>query len=376
MESYDIIVLGLGAMGSATARVLAKRGVRTCAIEQFGLAHEMGSSHGKLRVIRKAYFEHPDYVPLLEAAYRAWHELEAECGERLLVETGVLMCGGPGSPTLAGLEACYARSGLPHERLDAQALRQRFPMFMLPEDFAGFLDPSGGYLLVEACIREAVLSAQRAGAEIFLHERVERWEANAAGVSVYTDKRVIHGGALVIAGGPWSATLLEALRLPLRVLRKVQLWYNAAFLDEYLESPFPTWFFETPYGAWYGFPPYGDSGIKLAEHDGGTEIESPELIDRGLNQEDEAAARRFLRDVFFHSAPKLEHFSVCMYTSTPDGNFILDRHPEHPNVCFAAGFSGHGFKFASVVGEVMADLVIDGATCFPVEFLKLERFQA
>lgn len=375
VEHYDAVVFGLGGMGSAAMYHLAKRGAKVLGIERHGIAHDRGSSHGDTRVIRKAYFEHPDYVPLLDRAYTLWEELQAECDEPLLVKSGAVLAGKPDSDTIRGLERCYREHALPHERLDAAQARLRYPAFHFPDGHVVFVDPSGGYLFVERCIEQHLEMAERHGATVSIHEEVTAWKADDNGVTITTDKRVIEAGALVVTAGAWTSDALDDLGVPLTVLRKVQLWYDSPNIAAYSGSDFPVFYVESDRGSMYGFPAVSEFGMKIAEHTGGSPVADPDAVNRGLEAEDEHAILEFLRETFPEMEPKRTRFSVCMYTMSPDEHFIVDRHPRHPNVALGAGFSGHGFKFASVIGEILAQLVLDKETPHPIGFLGLNRFQ-
>ncbi len=370
---YDVAVLGLGAMGSAALYHLARHGARVCGIEQFGAVHDRGSSHGEARVIRKAYFEHPDYVPLLERAYDLWDELEQETGAPLRVENGLLLSSPPGSEAVEGLERCYRAHTLPHERLSSAEATARYPVFRLPEDHVCFFDPQGGYLRAEACIRACLDGAQRLGAAAHFEEGPALWESAGEGYRLTTKKRTIEADRLVITAGAWASRVLAELGLPLTVLRKVQLWYDTPRRDGFAPEAFPTYFVDTDYGAFYGFPVLGSAGIKVAEHSGGAPADGPEALDRDLHSEDEGPIRRFLDETFPGLEPVRTRHSVCMYTMTPDAHFVIDEHPDRPGLYFAAGFSGHGFKFASVIGEILAHLALDGRTAHPIAFLRAAR---
>lgn len=372
--TYDVIVLGLGGMGSAALFHLARRGVRVCGVEQFGVAHDMGSSHGSTRIIRKSYFEHPDYVPLLERAYSLWQDLEQESGRELLVESGLILSGRPDSALIQGLDACYAAHQLPHERIAAEEACRRYPPFSLPPDHVVYVDPIGGYLFVEACVEAHVALAQRHGADVYLHEDVLEWEANDSGVRLTTSRGTLRGGKLVITAGAWTRDLFDELAIPFTVLRKVQLWYDSPGLRGFRAGEFPCFYVDTPYGAFYGFPALSEQGIKVAEHSGGDVVDDPDKLNRGLESDDETKILRFLGETFPAFQPRRTRFSVCMYSMTPDQHFIIDRHPRFPNVVIAGGFSGHGFKFACVVGEILAGLALDGSTPHAIGFLGLDRF--
>lgn len=374
MPAYDVIVLGCGAMGSATLWQLARRGVRCCGIEQFEIAHDRGSSHGDSRAIRKAYFEHPDYIPLLNRAYELWPQLETASGTRLKHDTGMVFAGAPDSEAIQGLERTYAAHNLPHERLAARDAETRFPRFRFRDDHAVFFDPLGGYVVPEASVAACMRLAQEAGAVVRTHARVASWAANADGVTVSIDGEDLHAGALVVAAGAWSSQMLQTLRIPLRVLRKVLVWYSAPDIAVY-RAGFPVWYIDLPCGAVYGFPAHDGLAMKVAVHSGGEEIVSPEHLDRSFRPGDDDTILQCLAETFPELTPVRTRHAVCMYTTTPDTNFVLDLHPNHPNVAIAAGFSGHGFKFMPAIGEIMADLVTEGATSQPIDFLRLDRFR-
>lgn len=362
-------------MGSAALYHLAKRGVRVCGVEQFGIAHDMGSSHGSTRMIRKAYFEHPDYIPLIERAYELWRELESESGAELLVESGLLLSGKPKSGLIRGLETCYrVHAHLPHERLDAAEAMKRHPQFRLPEDHVAYWDPVGGYLRVEGCVDKHVQCAQKRGADVLIHEDVLGWRSDKDGVSITTTKREMRANKLVLTAGAWTTPSFVELLVPLRILRKLQFWYTSPNLAEYRRGAMPAFYVDTDSGGFYGFPAINDQGVKIAEHTGGETVDDPDNLDRGLRLEDEDGVRRFMAQALPNFQPERTRFSVCMYSMTADEHFLVDRHPRHPNVVLAGGFSGHGFKFSSVIGEILADLTLDGTTKHPIGFLGLGRF--
>ncbi|GMU94357.1 MAG: oxidoreductase [Candidatus Hydrogenedentota bacterium] len=372
--SYDVIVLGLGGMGSATLYHLAKRGARVCGVEQFGIAHDMGSSHGSLRMIRKAYFEHPSYIPLVERAYTLWRELESESGTQLLTQSGLILSGAPDCALVRGLESCYAQHAIPHERIDAAEAMRRYPQFRLPDDHLVYWDPVGGYLRVEASVETHVAMAQRFGADVRIHEDVQTWRADDDGVTLTTTKGELRAAKLVITAGAWTKAAFAELQVPLRILRKVQLWYDSPNIADFRAGRMPGFYVETPAGGFYGFPAVGEDGLKVAEHTGGEDVDDPDELDRALHRRDEEKVLAFLAETFPTLAPTRKRFSVCMYSMSSDDHFIIDVHPRYRNVVIAGGFSGHGFKFAPVVGEVLADLATQGTTTLPVGFLGVDRF--
>jgi len=374
-ERFDAVVLGVGGMGSAALWHLARRGLSVCGIEQFDVAHDRGSSHGRTRIIRKAYFEHPDYVPLLHRAYELWEELEAETGRSLMERCGFLTLGPPDSETIRGLERCYGRHDLPHERLGAEQVGERWPRFRLPAGTVGFLDPLGGFLDVEECVRCQLTAARNAGARFLGNERLEAFGPQGDGFRVRTDRRELECDRLILTTGAWAVPHLARLGVVLEVWRKVQLWYDFEGIEDFRVPAFPTYYVERGDGHFYGFPALDEDGIKVAEHVDETPVPGVESLIRALRPGDETAIRVFLREVLGVEAPRRTRYAVCMYTMSPDGQFIVDRHPQYPGLALGAGFSGHGFKFAPVVGEILADLAVDGRTGHPVEFLGLERFR-
>lgn len=372
---YDIIVLGLGGMGAATAFELARRGRRVLGLERFAPGHDRGSSHGQTRIIRKAYFEHPDYVPLLRRAYERWYELEQRRGRRLFTECGCLSIGPPGGDLVAGVRRSAVEHGLTVEQLSPADLRRRFPALRFGEECVAVLEREAGFLDVEDCVRAYAEEARHLGADLRENEPAVSWEATANGVTVRTERQTYVAARLVITAGAWASQLLTSLGLPLTVLRKVLLWYGTADDRLFRRDVFPVYLAETPEGFYYGFPVLDPAGQKVARHDGGDTVADPAAVNRVIAPADEEDCRAFLRAHLPLVNGPLRQAKVCMYTMTPDRHFILDRHPEYPQVALAAGFSGHGFKFASVVGEVLADLAERGRTELPIAMFRLERFR-
>jgi sarcosine oxidase len=373
--TYDVIVLGVGGMGSAACLELARRGRRVLGLEQFGFVHDHGSSHGQTRVIRKAYYEHPAYVPLLRRAYERWYDLEQLCGWRLFTECGCLTLGRPDSELILGVQASAAHHNLPVERLTALELRRRIPAFQFDDTFVGLLERDAGFLAVEECVRACVEQARRFGADLRENEPVTEWEARAAGVVVQTAGHRYAAERLVITAGPWAGRLLAGHGAALTLMRQVLLWFGTADDRLFRRDVFPCHVTELDTGVFYGFPVIDGYGAKVARHYGAPELRDPSEVDRAPTAHDEEAVRPFLRAHLPAVNGPLRRAVVCTYTLTPDRHFILDVHPEHPNVSVAAGFSGHGFKFASVVGEIMADLAEKGRTDLPIEMFRFDRFR-
>ena len=377
----DVIVLGTGGMGSAACAHLAARGATVIGLDRFPLAHDRGSSHGQTRLIRQAYFEHPDYVPLLLEAYRLWRKLEEVTGTRLLVESGLLLAGPENGEAVAGALHAAAIHRLPVERLTAGAARQRWPAFALDDDFLAVWEPAAGYLLVEECVRAHADVAKRHGARFEEGVAIHGWHAGARGVAVETDQGTFHADRLVITPGAWAADLLELPSVALVVLKKTLCWYRppAEHRATFAAGPepgtgLPCFAFDTPAGFYYGFPALDDRGVKMAEHTGGTPVADPLALDRSLDRAEEARVAAVARARLPALGSDLVHHAACLYTMTPDAHFLIGLHPEQSRVAIAAGFSGHGFKFASVVGAILADLALDGSTSQPIGFLDPSRF--
>jgi sarcosine oxidase len=374
--TYDAIVVGLGAMGSAAAYQLASRGARILGLEAFGRAHELGSSGGLTRIIRLAYFEHADYVPMLRAAWDLWPKIEAEADRGTLRQvTGGLYIGQRGSHVLDGSLKSAQTHGLQHEVLDADEMRRRFPAFQLDDDMAALHDPLAGILFPDRCIDAHLALAERHGAELHFGERVTGWSSDASSVSVTTERGSYSASKLIIAAGAWLPKLVAELELPLRVERNALFWFEPVAQPHLFEAPkLPVWILELDADyAFYGFPSLPGQGVKVARHHGGRQVE-PDTIDRDATAADEQPVRAYMaRHMPLANGPRLDS-RVCMYTNTPDFNFILDFHPADERVVIASPCSGHGFKFSNVIGSIAADLALDGRTQFEIGFLSLDRF--
>ena len=379
MQHYDTIVLGLGAMGSAAVFHAARRGKRVLGLEQFTLAHDRGSSHGRSRITRQAYFEDPAYVPLLGRATELWTELQHDSSARLLQVTGGLMLGSPNGGLIRGTLASVRMHTLPHELLEAAEVRRRFPAFHPDEGMVGVYDRSAGVLFPEDCIRAHVAGAARAGAEIRFQEPVLRWKATNESVEVTTAQGTYVADSLIVCPGPWAAELLADLGAPLTVERNVLYWFrpsDTADLSVHSPEKLPIFIVEHDRGKlFYGFPALGDDGVKVARHHSG-EACTPATISREVTEDDVQVMRGLLKRHLPTVNGDLLSSTTCMYTNTPDGHFIIDRDPRHANVVLASACSGHGFKFASVIGEVLADLACEGRTRHPIEMFRLQRFKA
>ena len=373
-DTYDAIVIGLGGFGSGALYHLARRGVRVLGIEQFGVAHDRGSSHGETRIIRKAYFEHPDYVPLLVRAYELWRELESECGRTLMHLGGLMLAGPPEGEAIAGAKLAARLHRIQIEEIDAVAGRRRFPGFRVPEGFSVLFEPEAGYLEVENCVRAHLEQAVAHGALVHTDETVLDWTSDGTRATVRTDRDSYEAASLVITAGPWASTVAGDLELPLQVVRKPAFWHPVMNRHYDVSAGAPAFYFEMPAGAFYGFPSLDGATLKVAEHTGGRPVSDASRVDRSAHPDDIAPVAEFVRTSLPGIIPEPVRHSVCLYTLTPDHHFIIDRHPEHPNVSIGAGFSGHGFKFTTVLGQALADLAADGRTDLPIGFLSATRF--
>jgi sarcosine oxidase len=373
-RTYDVIVIGVGGMGSAAACELARRGRRVLALEQFALGHDRGSSHGHTRIIRKAYYEHPDYVPLVCRAFERWYDLEERQGIHLLTESPCLSIGRSDSPMIAGVLASAKQHHLPVEHLSVAELRRRFPAFRFDDDYGAVLERSAGFLYVEDCVQAHACEAVRLGAVVQDNEPVVSWKAGEREVSVETQAGRYTAARLVITAGPWAGEVLARRGAFLRVMRQVVQWFGTRDDRCFRRDVFPLYIADTPLGHFYGFPVLNTNGAKVAQHYGAPELHYPSEIDRSAKPEDEETARAFLREYLPAINGPCRRASVCIYTLTPDRHFVIDLHPDHPNVALAAGFSGHGFKFASVVGESLADLADNGRTELPIGMFRINRF--
>jgi sarcosine oxidase len=374
--AYDVIVLGTGGVGSAAAYHLARRGTKVLGIDQFPGGHDRGSSHGQTRVIRQAYFEHPDYVPLLLRAYELWRELEGEADADLLHQVGLLQVGPPDGAVVGGVLEAARLHNLHVESLTGREVEQRFPGFRVPDGAAGVYEPAAGYLKVERCVLAHLAAAKSRGAEFRFGAVANSWSSDNTGVRIVTDQGEFAARKLVITAGPWAPRLLSGLGIEMHVRRKHLYWFPTTDARYHEQSGCPTYLYELPHGVYYGFPQIDERGVKVAEHSGGEVVADPTNDPRPLDPADLARVEAFLSEYLPGVGRPIGGRSVCFYTMSPDEHFLLDRHPAYDNVLFAAGLSGHGFKFTSVLGEALADLATSGETGLPIGFLKLSRLAA
>jgi sarcosine oxidase len=373
--TYDVIVVGVGGMGSATAYHLARRGAKVLGLERFNIPHDLGSSHGVNRIIRLAYAEGSAYVPLLLRAYELWRELEQLASERLLFLTGSVDAGTATGARITGSLSSAKQHNITHELLDADGVNRRFPGYRLSPDMVAVYQPDGGFVLSERSIVAHVALAQDMGAEIHGREPVLSWTAAVDGVTVTTSRAQYQGKQLVITAGPWAAALIPELSERAIPQRQVMLWTQPTRPEHFGINTFPVFNIETPQGDFSGFPVHGTPGFKIGKYYHRNEtIDDLDIMDRECHQEDEELLRASIRRYFPEADGPTMAMMTCIFTNSPDRHFFIDLHPVFPTVCFAAGFSGHGFKFCSVVGEIMADLALDGETRHKIEMFRLSRF--
>jgi sarcosine oxidase len=339
-------------------------------LERFDVPHEYGSSHGITRIIRLAYYEHTAYVPLLHRAYELWRDLEAAAGEQLLHVTGAVD-GGPGIFE-GSLRSCLDHD-LPHEVMDGRELAARCPGYRLPQETQVLFQRDGGFLLPERCVVAHVEQALPHGAVVRARERVLEWDDAGDVVHVRTERGEYEAERLVVTAGAWAA---EVARLPglVQAERQVLAWFQPVGPELFAPARFPVFNLQVDEGHFYGFPAHGIPGFKLGRYHHLGEQVAADAFDREPNARDEAVLRAFTERYFPDAAGPTVALKTCLFENSPDEHFILDRHPESERVVVGAGFSGHGFKFCSVVGEILADLTVDGWTAHEIEFLRLSRF--
>lgn len=372
-------MLGLGGMGSAAACHLSARGKRVLGIEQYTRAHNRGSSHGESRIIRQAYYENPAYVPLLQRGYELWEQLERDTDSDLLQITGGLMIGPPGSAVVNGTIASATEHDLPYEVLDAAEVRRRYPALHPRAEDTAVFEVRAGFLRPEAAVRAHLSLAAQQGGELHFEETVQEWRAHPSGegVEVTTGHGTYQAQHLVLAPGAWAPDLLSDIGVPFDIRRHVMCWFEpSAAAESFLPEHFPVYIWDVNgHDCFYGFPATGTlaDGVKVAMHSGGDPC-TAETLDRLVHDRDVKELRRYLARFIPSLNGRFLQGAACMYTLTPDEHFVLSLHPRHPQVAVAAGFSGHGFKFTSVVGEILADLATTGVTHHPIGLFAPERF--
>jgi sarcosine oxidase len=371
MERYDVVVVGVGGMGSAALYHLARRGKRVLGLERFDIPNELGSSFWVTRIIRLAYFEHPAYVPLMRRAYELWRELERDAGEQLLYVTGIVEAGEriyDGS-----IRSCHEHD-IPHEAVDGRELSRRFPAYRLPPDLPVVFQPDGGFLLSERCVVSHINRALAEGAVVRARERVLEWSDTEGGVRVRTDRGVVEAERLVLTAGAWSQ---EVSKLPVglvRAVRQALAWFQPGRPELFAPARFPVFNLLLEGEHFYGFPVFGIPGLKLGRYDHHGEGGAADDVSREPTRADETPLREFAERYLPEGAGPTIALKTCLFEPSPDEHFLIDRHPDSDHAVVGAGFSGHGFKFCPVVGEILADLALDGETRHDIGFLRLDRF--
>ena len=371
---YDVIVIGVGGMGSAATYYLARQKLKVLGLEQFNIPHSLGSSHGINRIIRLAYAEDPKYVPLLRKSYQLWRELENLTGERILFVTGGIDAGPEDGPIVTGSLLSCEEHHLDYRKFDSEALQRLFPGYQLASNMMAVYQADAGFLLSERCIVSYVNAAQQLGAEIHGCERVEQWETNGNGVQVQTDRQKYAAKSLVITAGPWLSQLVPALQKFAVPERQVLLWCQPLKPDFFRVGNFPVFNMECEEGRFYGFPIFGIPGFKIGKYHHRKEVvDDLNMMKREIDPEDEEVLRQCIARYFPDANGPTMSLKTCLFTNSPDEHFIIDKHPEFSNVVIAGGFSGHGFKFCSVVGEIIMDLVAGHDVSHEVELFRLAR---
>lgn len=374
MTAFDVIVVGLGAMGSSALYQLSRRGLRVLGLEAFEPNHRLGSFHGESRVIRLAYFEHPHYVPLLRRAYELWDEVQRESGKDLLRITGGVMIGRPDSELVSGARASAEQHGLEYRMLSPAEVRNQYPAFQLADDEVALWEPHAGFLRSERCVETFVRLACDAGATVRYVEPARAWKADADGVELTTDGGRYTAEHVVMTAGARISKLVGTCMPTVKAERATLFWMEPSAPELFGADGFPIYLWDPADGdMFYGFPHVELPGVKVARHHTGDFVD-PDSVDRTITSDDEARLRRAIQSRIPALNGDVLNGVVCVYEDSPDEHFVIDRVPDHPNVVYAGGFSGHGFKFASVIGEILADLVTRGAATPDADFLKASRF--
>lgn len=375
MES-DVVVIGAGAHGSAAAYALARRGVRVTAIDRFAPPHARGSSHGRTRIIREAYFEHPAYVPLVRRAYHLWAELERETGRTVFRRTGGLTLGAEDGVLVSGALRSAREHAVEHEVLDAAELRRRVPALAPRPDTVGVLEHRAGILFPERCVEALRAAARQRGAQLLTEERVLRWEASSGFASITTDRGVHRARRVILAAGAWLAKLAPSLGVPLVVERQVIHWITPRKHPERVSArhlPVTIWEY-APGCMFYVIPDVGD-GLKAALHHQGASVD-PDAPVEPPTQAEQAGVLTLVERYLNDAAGIVSESATCLYTNTPDGHFVIDAHPDAPEVIVCSACSGHGFKFAPAIGDAVADLALGNEPSVDLAPFRLARFGA
>lgn len=384
MKNYDVIVIGAGSMGSAACYWLAKRGYKVLGLEQFEIPHELGSYAGQSRIIRKAYFEHPDYVPLLQRAYYNWQQLEKQTGEQVYFKTGLLYHGPANHEMVEGVREAASLYDIGVNHLTKQQTESEFSQFNIPPSFESVYEPDAGFIQPEKAVALYKDEAVNTGADIHTKEKVLEWNKAEGGIKVITDKNIYYADKLIITAGAWAGKMIPGMNADLKTTRQVIVWVKPADQKMFTPDRFPCWMVadDKREGVLYGFPfltkeKFGEpEGMKFALHYPGDET-NPDHVNRNITKEEtDDLIQQVAEYIPAVGEAELVTAKTCLYANSADENFIIDHLPGYDgDVTIACGFSGHGFKFVSVVGEILADLAMNGKTSLPIDFLGLKRFQ-
>lgn len=369
MAHYDAIVLGTGGIGSAALDHLARRGCKVLGVDRFQPPHDRGSSHGQSRIIRQAYFEHPDYTPLLLKAYELWEELAQRVKRKLYHEVGVLQIGPPSGEVVSGVVRAAEKHKLSVEVLQSDDIEKKWPLLKVPTELVGVLESKAGYLLVEHCVDAHLTAAINSGAELQTQVEVQAWKPGPP-VRLQTSVGELTADRLIVTAGAWASELLADLQLGFTVLRKSMFWCRSENDQSEAVGNFPCFLYELPEGVFYGMPPVDERGVKIAEHSGGQPVDDALRVSREVDAEDQRRVQAFLDAQLPWLASAISEHATCLYTMSRDGHFVVDTHPDHSHIVYAAGLSGHGFKFAPILGQALTDLALDGKTDLPIGFLR------
>jgi sarcosine oxidase len=376
METFDAIVVGLGAHGSATAAELARRGLRVLGIDRFARDEFRGSSGGWSRMIRIAHYENPWLVPMAKASWDRWLTVEEEAGIAILTPTGGLYGGPAGGRTVAGALASAEGHDVDHEVLDAAEIHRRWPILEPPADTVAVFEAQAGAMRIDRAVAALRAAAERDGATLAFGRQVVDWRPAAGGGFEIEDAEgtVVGAAHLVLAAGPWIASLVPDLGLPLTIEREVPMWFTPLVDPAAVGADrLPVWVLTDGDATFYGIAFEPALGLKVSIHHWGT-FGDPDGLSREVTDADVARVRPYLAGRMPRANGALANARVCLYTNTPDGIFVIDRHPAAPGVAFASACSGTGFKFAPVIAEMLADLVLSGASSWQVERFRADRF--
>jgi sarcosine oxidase len=381
---FDVIVIGVGSMGSSACYHLARRDCKILGLEQFDITHEFGAHAGQSRIIRKAYFENSHYVPLLHQAYHNWKILEAETGTKVYFPTGLLYFGPHEHELMQGVRRSASLYDIALEPVDRSAATKRFSAFNIPKDFEILFEPDAGFLTPEKAIQLFARQATLNGAEIHTREKVVDWAKEDNDIVVVTNKNTYRCKKLIITAGAWAGKMIPALSDKIRITRQFVAWIDPNTWNDFELGTFPCWLMadNATAGCYYGFPilppaQFGEPvGLKLAHHHAAMQTD-PDNVNRQMMTSDKEDLQYVLDKYLPNCFKSILSYKICLYANSPDEDFIIDKLTGYDDqVVVACGFSGHGFKFASVIGEILADLAIHGKTALPIDFLSVSRFLA